>query len=947
MAQGDSLLAEVPSQAENVPVRRGVGLRGSGAMARRRWAPFVGREQELCTLEEMMATARRGQAQLALIEGEPGIGKSTLLNRAVALTSEDDVVLRASGEEDEALIAYGVVDQLTRSAPRLAGDAAGTPAGPGGNRAGRDPLAVGAELLCLVDRLQRPRGIVAVVLDDLHWVDEPSARALLFMVRRLAADQVLTLASGRPGSFGRLGEGWSRLIAGDHRVTRLRLAGLGVEEVTALGKELGVQGLTPEAVHALMDQTKGNPLYCRALLEEVGSDLLSQGPEALPVPATVTDALAARVGSLAEPTRRLVMAVAVLGRRCPLSTAARLADLDDPLPALDQAVQGGFLVDDRSRGYLEFSHPLAHRAIYDHLGPLRRRQLHRRAAELVPAPGSLAHRAASAVGPDPELATELEGAGRQLAGDGQLARAGALLAQASAASPDPQDRDRRLLDALELYLGAGEVKAAESLLPHLPEGPRPPRAAALTGQLHLMAGRAARAERLLTEAWEGHDPISEAAVGANAAVQLVHCHGVAGRLAEAEAWAERVSTLAPRAEQRRLGCGLAGLIQSLAGRGYNPARWAGIDGPVPEVPVGETDLVALRGGARLLGGDTAGGAADLAAAVARLRAGVPLLYASQALAYMAEAEYRLGAWDDSAVHAEVAVTLARGTGRVWDLGFVHAQAALVPAARGNWPAATSFGAPMAVAAAATARASLAHAQGQPEAVVASVAALRAIGGAEIFGHPDVYPWRSIEADALLDLGRLGEAEAAIDELDAALAHRSATALVSVARLRARLAAAKGHLDLSTAGFEEASTLASAPNSPIPPLEVARLQLQHSRVLRAAGRRAEAVAKVRAARTRLADLGARTYVAACDQELAACGAAVRPETGAEALGLTPAELAVARLVAAGRANREVAAQLFVSVKTVEFHLAHIFTKLGVRSRRALADRLRVDSPPAVT
>jgi DNA-binding CsgD family transcriptional regulator len=161
-----------------------------------------------------------------------------------------------------------------------------------------------------------------------------------------------------------------------------------------------------------------------------------------------------------------------------------------------------------------------------------------------------------------------------------------------------------------------------------------------------------------------------------------------------------------------------------------------------------------------------------------------------------------------------------------------------------------------------------------------------------------------------------------------------------ARLHGNLAVARGDLAGAEESFETAFRLAEG--FPMP-FEIALLERDDGRRLRQAGDRNGAVARLRQARGLLVSLGAMPYVAACERELQACGAEILPEPGPARWNLTTAEMAVARLVSTGRSNREVAAELFVSVKAVEFHLGHVFDKLGVRSRRALPAMLA--QPPS--
>ena len=148
-------------------------------------AGFVGRQSELRILGERLAAAKMGQPQVVYVEGEAGGGKSTLLSRFLG-SLPDAVVLQAGGDEAETRLSYGVIDQLQPGA-------ATEPA--------TDPMAVGVRLLDLFDRLQSGGQVVVLAIDDLQWADWPSARAVLFALRRLRADKVLALVSTRAGGW--------------------------------------------------------------------------------------------------------------------------------------------------------------------------------------------------------------------------------------------------------------------------------------------------------------------------------------------------------------------------------------------------------------------------------------------------------------------------------------------------------------------------------------------------------------------------------------------------------------------------------------------------------------------------------------------------------------------------------------------------------------------------
>jgi DNA-binding CsgD family transcriptional regulator len=908
---------------------------------------FVGRADELAVLQAAAAAARRGEPRVVLVEGEAGAGKSSLVAR-FASELADAAVLRAGGDEAELLLPYGIVGQLTASA-RWAGGRPGLLAT--GLSGGVDPLAVGADLVIWLGQCCRGRQLVLVLVDDLHWADGPSVRALLFAVRRLQADPVLVVVAARPGELARLGEGWLRFLAGDHRAARVRLGGLGPEDVVALGRALGAGELPRRAVSRLLEETDGNPLYCRAVLEEAGGLGLDG---TLRVPRSLARTVLARVGALSAAARQLIEAAAVLGQRCELVTAAALAGLDDPLSALGEALYAGILVEEPggAAAGIGFSHPLVQRAVYENLSPARRHRLHQRAAGLVDRDRALGHRVAGAAGPDDGLAAELESAGRDAQRNGRTAQAAAWLAQAAAVGSDRAAADRRVLDALEILVTYGEVAQAESLAARAAAASPGPRRSWLLGTLDFLAGRTAAAEARLREAWQAHDPARDPAVGAAAATRLAVLCFVAGRVPEAIEWGERAAAADAPAAMKHRALGVLAIALFVAGRG--PEGLAGLaflPAAPAEVPHKDTDTLAMRGIARALAEELAGAVADLSAAAARLRAGVPLRSPSLCLSHLAHAEWRLGCWDDTVVHAELAVSLAHDADRAWEFSWVHYVAAVVPALRGDWEAASAHvematqsarasGDPWTMGAAATAQAFLAMARGDLEDVIGAAAAVRATDRAQPVGLLRRFDWRSVEIDALIGLGRLAEAETTLAELEAALSPASPpSVLLAAARLRGDLAAAAGHQGAAAAAFQTAWHRAEGLQVP---LALAQLEISDARRLRGAGQPQQAVTRLRSARQRLTSLGARPYVEICDRELAAVGAPTGTQTMPALPGLTPAELAVARLVAAGRSNRETAAELYVSVKTVEFHLGHIFGKLGIRSRKDLI--ARIGAPP---
>ncbi len=340
-----------------------------------------------------------------------------------------------------------------------------------------------------------------------------------------------------------------------------------------------------------------------------------------------------------------------------------------------------------------------------------------------------------------------------------------------------------------------------------------------------------------------------------------------------------------------------------------------------------------RGVLRLGDDDLAAAAVDLATPAGRQQ---PLRRRLPALGYLSEVEFRLGAWDDALEHSTLAAVLADDAGPAGTQAFLHGVATLVPACRGDAVAAAGHlararaaavrsGAPADLAWLARAGAHAAWAAGDPEGVLTAVRpALEAAAD-----EPGVAPWRELRAEALAALGRDVEADAAVRELEQAGAAGGRRSTLAGARvLRGRLAARRGDDAAAVAAYRQGAGLFAELAMPF---GRARADAALGAHLRRRGRRREALALLGAARETFTALRARPFAARVDREVVACGGSRRRGC----TGLTPQETAVAGLVAAGLTNKQIAAELVVSVKTVEYHLGHVFAKLGMRSRAQLA------------
>ncbi len=910
---------------------------------------FVGREKELGVLRSALDHARAGRPQVVLIEGPAGIGKTALVNHFLALES-DVQVLRASGEPWEALVPYGVVDQLIRAAGAsrarmLAARERALPVD--------EPISVGGRVLELLGELDGKRPVVLVV-DDAHWADLDSLRALLFTLRRLVADPVLTLLTARTEDVSRLPEGLRRLAEAQTGMT-LQLGALGTSQVRALATSLGLREFSHGTAQRLQTHTQGNPLYVRALLSEVPADRWRTWQPALPAPRAFASLVERRLESCSAAARQLVEATAVLGNRPSLATAAALGQVDEPTVALEEAAVVNLLRSNAEPGALvvTFPHPLVQAAVYGQLGQHRRDLLHTRAAELLDDEGAaLRHLVAAAHTPDPRLAAELEAFGRREANVGGWASAAAALVEASRLSPSQAQRESRLLQAVDAMVGAGDLGQAGTFAREIMGFPAGAMRDAALGYLAVVRGVSSEADNLLRRAWQRADPAREPRVAATIAQRLA-LHAV-GRLngADIVEWTRRAVELAPpyepvRAEaQAVLGLGLAWQGRLSEGLAVQEASLA--ETPFPEQSALPPRIKMAHGWLLLADDDIVGARAELMETAPAALARGSIRISLWAYSWLALTDYAMGNWDEAILDAERAVALLGESGHAWLRPLVRWAATVVPAARGDWQSAEEH-VRLAVAqtgdyelmmvGAALARAHLATARGDNDNVLRTLDPLTRIQPREAIDEPGFWPWRDLYADALVNAGLLEEADAFLAPREALADQRGRRVeIAKLCRVRGRLESARGNAKHAEAAFQHG--LEQLGQLPLP-FDRALVELAHGQTLRRNGKRRAAAVQLQAAADRFATLEAQPYQERCERELIACGLSPTERRTFDPNRLTAQELAVARLVGDGLSNRAVAAELFVSIKTVQFHLTHIYSKLGLSSRAELAARLRED------
>jgi DNA-binding CsgD family transcriptional regulator len=904
---------------------------------------FVGRSAELDALRVELAAARAGTPRVVLVEGPPGIGKSALVRRFLA-ECLDARVLSAGGDEAELQLPFGVVEQMVGGLDGpLSRQLASIVRGEGPVAS---PLQVGTALVGLVGELQDGRPLI-VHVDDAHWADAPSLAALTFALRRLRADQVLSVMCMRGDGSAVLPEGLRRLVD-DGGGTRLRLGGLDAPDLQALAVAMTGKALSPPAAGRLRDHTEGSPLHAAALLDELGPGAFdAAGP--LPAPSSFAAIVASWLAACSPPAERLVVAAAILGQRCPFALAVHLAgEESEPLEPLDEAVAAALLqaADGAAGTELSFPHPLVRAAVYGSLGPARRARMHMLAADLLDGDAALAHRVAAAGPEDPELATELVAAAGREAGRGAWGEAAADLL--TAARLDPGARQRWVLEAARLMVIGLDVAGVASLRQEIATYPPSADRDYVLGHLAVLMGRPELARGLLEGAFALCDRERQPDVAAMIAVQLGFLAMNDNRGQDGVRWGRAALASSPPSSPLAdlaltvLQGALATTGRPREALGLSPGDAGGETRTEPERPA----LHFGRGLVRLWTDDLTGARRDLAPVLDVVRSGDLAPTTFQALVYLSEAEFRLGAWDDAVVHADLTASLAADTGAVYALPFAHAMASSVHALRGRWdlaePAvaaalgsARGLGLPSGLGYAHLADALRASAHGDPAAVLAAVAPLVEMGDADGIREPGVIPWRDLHVDALIRLGRLDEAEVVLSELERVAAERElGSAMAAAARVRGCLEAARGERTAAIAAFEAGAALAGRLEMPY---LMGLLDLEFGAFLRRARSRRVAVERLEAARARFLVLGAEPSLARCDRELAACGLR-RAARGEQLVRLTPQEIAVAHLLASGLSNREIAAELVVSIKTVEYHLGNVYSKMGITSRSQLAARM---------
>jgi DNA-binding CsgD family transcriptional regulator len=916
-------------------------LRFGLPLSRSSWIVFeiVGRDEELGSLRAFLDEARGAPAALVL-EGEPGIGKSTLWLAGVehARTHELRVLSARPAEAEQGLAHAGLGDLLedvfddvlpVLPPPRRRALEVALLLEDAGEDA-VDPRALGSAIRSALELLSADAPLL-VAVDDLQWLDDSSAGALAFALRRLAGSDVRLLLARRPVKGA---PPWA--LAQALGAESVRSVAVGPLSVGALHRVLRDRLGRPFARQTLLrihERSAGNPFFALELARVVDED---GGPlQTLPVPETLEELVRTKISGLPASTREALALAAALGTLSePLLNRAGVAPA-----ALEPAFAARVI--EREDGTIRFTHPLLPSVLYRDLGDERPR-VHGRLAEIVDDPLlSARHLALSREGPDAGVAAVLDGAARQ-AGDRGASAVAAELAEHALrlTAPDESDeRRRRALAAARAQHAAGEWTRARTiasdLLAEAGSGSLRAEALVLLAELEGVDGAVALLEEALGEAFSRPSLQSE-----------IHC-----RLA----WVTRFRKGYVRAlEHARAALALAEeldddvlraralVVQSVLG-------WIVGDADAPQLPAHAYDVAPALGGERLVQEATLAVVNAVASSSREEARGLlereyrawrerDEPRSARALWGLSWVEFWAGNWERAAEHAAQAHDISIQYGL--EVPQDHLPIALVAAHRGLLELAREhseralelaeeqFGLRPPQHLAILGLVALWSGDGSAAAVWLGQADEQAV--ALGWGEPSMRWWSADYAEVLLELARVDDAERVLErwEADAARLGRG-WVLAHVTRCRGLVAAAQGDVERALDLLGRAADEHDAAGDPY---GRARALLALGVVKRRAREKRPARDSIQAALEGFESIGAAGWAAKARAELGRIGGRTREE------GLTAAERRVATLAAQGRTNREVSAALFLSERTVASHLTRVYAKLGVRSRTELARRL---------
>ena len=938
---------------------------------------LLDRTHELASVAEWLSEARCGRGRLALVIGGAGLGKTMLLQRAVAMARARGLVaLSSRGDELEREMPFGVARQLFETTVRglhvaeqremMSGPAGGVRSLlglEGGGIASADPLGAIDALYWLLANLS-DYGPLMLAIDDLHWVDPQTLRWLGYLSGRVSELPVLILAASRPPVPG--GKQPMLGLVDDTATDAIGLRPLGVGAVSEMVRHQFNREGEDRFISACYEATGGNPFFVKELLRAAlddGIEPTDSQRATVPQlgPQQVAHAILVRLTRLGEPPRRLAQSVAVLGADAELRHAAALTGIAAPkaLEFWDELVRAEILLPAQP---LQFIHPIARAAVYRDLAAGERSQMHRAAAAILAedraAPQRVAtHAAACQPAGDSEVVAWLRSAAWRGVAAGAPDAAALYLRRALQEPPQPDLRGEVRFELGSALYAVDTVEAAKAF-----------RSAACVATNDELRSRAFR--------WCGYalaygGQIADAVASFDNAIELANNPDVALHLATTRdffaAWwgdmpdrttfdrqlRQRVDGVDGGGAGSRRARAIAAMNICLTGNApaasaLSLAQQAGPVGPItPNLEDGDevAAAIALVG---IVCDDPRPSAFESSHAesankgwillAARAHRSCAILELRRGALHRAEAHARLS-WEilaprrDAAIPlywwaaaALVDVLIARGA-------LEEADAIVATTKLGEQPMdQVIFPWPPVI------RGELELAHAKTESAIRRLLEAGAWLEQRGFTNPSLIPWRALTAPALAAAGRIGEARDVIGPALTRAREFGAPWGLGMA-LRAAGTVEQGPRGIRLLN-EAVGVLDQSPCR----LEQARALVELGACLRRSRRRAEARTHLRIALDLAHRCGATTLAVRATQELEATGARPRRVLQSGLGSLTTSERRVAELAGAGLSNPEIAQQLFITRKTVEAHLGHVYLKLDIKSRGQLPDAMRSGSQP---
>jgi DNA-binding CsgD family transcriptional regulator len=912
----------------------------------------LGRESECRTVDGLLSAALAGSSNATVVLGDLGVGKSTLLRYAVARADELGMqVLRCRGLEAESSLSYaGLADLLRPISTRIdrlpapqatelrAALALGPPAT--GNR-----FLVYQAALGMLDAATDD-GPVLLVVDDLQWVDRPSAEALLFAARRLGSEGVVALVAIRDDADKQNALGDVDISGLDQLV----LTGLSVEAGTDLVLSYARSPVSPGVARQLASITRGNPLALVQLSRRLPPQELAGTRPLRDLPQTAVDeALRKALIDLPTPTSAALLVVACSDETAHRPMLAAMAEIGLTATDLEPAEIAGLLETDVAG--IRFRHPLMRSVVNRQASPAERRRVHRALALVAHHRGEpdreAWHAAAALTGPDDAAADALARTAADARDRGGPIAAARALERAAEVTARPDRRVELLSGAAREALTGGAYSWSLDVVRRIdPESATPARqveVVALRAAVEQACGSAQTAHALLLDLGTrlmAADPAGGATLLAGAALAAIQ----AGQVELAVSPAAAAAAAVPRTPREDSPAELLCAATLAVTRGYaaeSSETFGAVlrvlaDDSRPCLPLWPSILPFAIALAQARGHDDVARGV-LESLVTQFRAASALGLLPIFLSQLAEQHFRDGRWYEAYAEALEALTLARETGQSSSGAHALVVLARLEACRGDEQSCLRHLREATDPHSAddlvkfpreAARGLLELSLGRAEQAILPLLRLVLAEDRQGLHEPAMFSWLPDLIEAYVKTGRTAEATDLLSRFDTEAPPAAWTTAVA-ARCRGLLA--------SDDAFEHEFAVALESHGAAMPFERARTELCLGERLRRSRRRAAALPVLDSAAAAFSRLGARPWA-----ELAIAGGQRVLDAPDPARRLTPQELQIALLVSRGSSNREVATTLFLSEKTIEAHLTRIYRSLGVRSRGRLAEAMRSET-----